>query len=182
MNRNVEKFHRYMEKYHRLIAWNVKKYAESGQKEDIVQDTLEKMYEHIEYLNDENIFPWLMTVSRNLAKDCKKKGGRFGDKIISLEDAREELEKDQYQKSVEEMLAEDWEREELRMFLKKAGDLLYQKNPQWYFILIDAVLLGMSSREMAESLGTNVINVDTMRCRARKYIKKHLGAEAEEYL
>ena len=68
------------------------------------------------------------------------------------------------------------------MFLKKAGDLLYRKNPKWYFILIDAVLLGMSSKEMAESLGTNVVNVDTMRCRARKYMKKHLGAEAEKYL
>ena len=46
MNRNVEKFHRYMEKYHRLIAWNVKKYAESDKKEDIVQETLAKTVKH----------------------------------------------------------------------------------------------------------------------------------------
>ena len=46
MNRNVEKFHRYMEKYHRLIAWNVKKYAESALKEDIVQETLAKTVKH----------------------------------------------------------------------------------------------------------------------------------------
>ena len=182
MNRNVEKFQRYMEKYHRLIAWNVKKYAESALKEDIVQETLAKMYEHIEYLNDDNIFPWLMTVSRNLAIDYKKKGGRFSGKIVPLEDIREELEKEQYPKSAEEAIGENWEMEELRMFLKKAGDLLYRKNPKWYFILIDAVLLGMSSKEMAESLGMNVVNVDTMRCRARKYMKKHLGTEAEKYL
>lgn len=68
-----------------------------------------------------------------------------------------------------------------RHLLWTALNLLYEKNPNWYYIMLDSYALGMSSREIANVLGTTPGNVDVMKVRARTYLRKKLGKDYQEF-
>ena len=59
--------------------------------------------------------------------------------------------------------------------------LLYEKNPIWYYVILDSCYLGMSSAEISKVFHTTTGNVDVIKSRARTYLRKKLGKEFSDY-
>lgn len=178
MSQRLERFARYVHHYQKLIMVNAGKFVEKQLAEDIAQETFIKMYKHLDVLNDETVKEWLIVVSGNIAKDYAKKGGNV--EIYPMEPG-EMLEKmnDLYE-SAEESFEKEEKQKAAREMLRTAYSLLYDKNPNWYYVMIDAYVLGLSSPEIAKVLGMTVGNVDVIKSRARTYLRKKLGKQCYE--
>ncbi len=177
MSQKLDRFHKYLNLYQKLVKVNAGKFVDERLAEDVAQETFLKMYLHLDYLDEEKVKSWLIVVSGNIAKDYLKKGGNVE---VELLDPCEMAECEAYTTESAEEGFEKIEREKaVNTLLRTACSLLYEKNPKWYYILIDSYMLGMSSAEIAKVLGTTAGNVDVMKTRAKAYLRKELH---EEYL
>ena len=77
MSQKLERFEVYLQKYEKLVVANAGNFVDDQLAEDVAQDTFLKMYEHLDYLDDDQIKSWLIVVSGNIAKDYLKKGGKY---------------------------------------------------------------------------------------------------------
>ena len=81
--------------------------------------------------------------------------------------------------SAEESFEKKEKQKAARQLLRTACNLLYEKNPKWYYVIVDSCMLGMSSAQIAKVLNLSVRNVDVCKTRARAYLRKKLGKEYE---
>lgn len=185
MNKNEEKFIRYMTKYEKLITFivrkNMLKYDDWYLAEDIGQETFLRMYRHIDYLSDETVFFWLIAVANNLVRDYRKKGGKYNEEVTDDEKMHTLLDAFESQESAEEVFEQNVMRTMRYDLIREIGAALYEKDPRWSYIMIDAEILNMSSKEIAQALNISVTYVDVIRSRARKYVKKRFGDKVLEY-
>ncbi len=179
MSQKLDRFYKYLERYERLVKSNAGRIVDRELAEDVSQETFVKMYEHMDYLVDERIKGWLLVVSENIAKDYVKKGG--GAKTIYF--APNELSKQMTEsyESAEDNYEKKERQKAARELLRTACSLLYEKNPNWYYIMVDSCMLGMSSAEIGMILNTTAGNVDVMKTRARSYLKKHLKNQYQDF-
>ena len=179
MSQKLERFQKYLDLYEKLVKKNAGNFVANGYVEDVVQETYIKLYEHLDYLGDEIVKQWLLVVSGNIAKDYSRKGGSIEVVLTETLEVREMV------KGVEDSAEESAEKlekqEAARRLLRTACNLLYEKNPVWYYIMIDSCMLGMSSKEIAKVLGFTTTNVNVMKQRARSYLHKKLGDDFHEY-
>lgn len=77
MSQKLDKFQRYLHLYQKMIVANAGNFVDDQLVEDVTQDTLMKMFQHIDYLEDNMVKQWLIVVSGNIAKDYIKKGGKY---------------------------------------------------------------------------------------------------------
>ena len=171
MSQKQERIHRYMEKYADLVWKHASHHVSQCWVDDVMQETFIKLYEHLDYLPDPKVKPWLLITAANIAKDYKKKGGRFESISIDDEEVQESLEVLTY--SIENTLNQKAACE----LLQTALELLYEKNPMWYYVLSDSCMLGMSSKEISKVLNISATNVDVIKIRARKFLHKELGKQ-----
>ena len=75
MSQNKERFLYYLAQYEGLVFANALNFVDNQWVEDVAQDTFMKMYEHLDYLEDDRVKNWLIVVSGNIAKNYLKKGG-----------------------------------------------------------------------------------------------------------
>ena len=179
MSQKLERFESYLQKYERLVIANAGNFVGEQLAEDVAQDTFLKMYEHLDYLDDERIKSWLIVVSGNIAKDYLKKGGKYASEAMELHDLEFQMEK--RSASAEECFEKDEKQKAALDLLRTACSLLFEKNPYWYYIMIDSCLLGMTSAQIGKVLDLKPGNVDVMKNRARAYLKKKLGKEFRDY-
>lgn len=173
MSQKLERFHKYLNLYQKLIKVNAGKFVDTQLAEDVAQETLLRMYKRLDYLDDETVKQWLIVVSGNIAKDYLKKGGNYD---VNFMDAEEfVLEVEEYSESAERTVEKQEKQKAARDLCRTACNLLYKKNPDWYEVIVDSCLLGMSSAQIAKLLNTTTRNVDVMKCRAREYLRKKLG-------
>lgn len=177
MNEKLDRFHRYMNRYEKMIKRYAGKFVGSHLAEDVTQEVLFKMYQKINCLNDDTIVGWLLVVTKNISIDYLKKGGRMDTYPIDPYEIMN------YVDSAEETIFEKRERQrEAAVLCGAAFDLLYQKNPQWYEVIVDSDVLGMSSKQIASELGISPGYVNIIKFRAKKYLNKKLGSEYKECL
>ena len=174
MDQKLEKFYRYMERYDKMVMANARNYIHKSLAEDVAQETFLKMYLHLDYLNDEKIKHWLLMVSGNIAKNYAKKGGQYTEELMEMEQLMDHIEvfHDSAEKVFEQMNREQAALE----LLRAACEILYAKDPAWYFALIDAHLLGMTNDQIARVLGIKAGYVAVIKTRAKSFLKKTLGA------
>lgn len=180
MNQKLERFNHYVNCYQKLIMVNAEKIVDHQTAEDVSQDTFLKMLQHLDYIDDSTVKQWLIVVSGNIAKDYRKKSKKtvlqpmvpLGQKTIH------ERESD----SAEACFEKEEQRKAANQLLETACNLLYEKNPIWGFVMIDCGILGLSSARIAKILNLTTGNVDVIRYRARKYLKKHLGNDFSDIL
>lgn len=177
MNQKLDKFQNYLHMYEKLIMANAGNFVDESLAEDVTQDTLIKMYQHIDYLEDHMVKQWLIVVSGNIAKDYLKKGGKYQAESMEILDFQMERRGE----SAEESYERSEKQKAARQLLWTALSLLYEKNPNWYYIMLDSYALGMSSKEIAGVLHTTPGNVDVQKVRARAYLKKRLGGDYQEF-
>ena len=178
MNHKQERFHKYLDMYGKLVRKNVDHHIQRTLVEDIMQETFLRFYEHLDFLEEEQVKAWLLIVSGNIARDYRKKGAKY--EMLSLDDENiaEDIEEklSSTAQSVETVLNKKAARELLRTAL----ELLYEKNPIWYYVIVDACMMEMSTKQIAEALNLTTINVDVIKRRARKYLLKELGTQYRE--
>ncbi len=179
MSQKLTRFESYLQKYEKLVVANASNFVDDQLAEDVTQDTFLKMYEHLDYLEDDKIKSWLIVVSGNIAKDYLKKGGKYKAEVMDPIDL--EIQMEERFQSAESCFEKNEKRKAALNLLRTACDLLYEKNPYWYFIMLDSCMLGMSSAEIGEFLNLKPGNVDVMKNRARSYLKKKLGKEFQDY-
>ena len=138
-----------------------------------------KMLEHLDFLEDEMVKQWLVVVSGNIAKDYAKKGGSV--ETYAMEPGEVFDRVTETTESAEACYEREVKREAARQLLRTACQLLYEKNPYWYYIMIDSCIAGMTSAQIADILHMTTGNVDVMKSRARAYLKKKLGKEYYDF-
>ncbi len=180
MNEKLDRFHKYLELYEKLVLANASNFVDDCLAEDVSQDTFEKMYEHLDYLDDEGVKSWLVVVSSNIAKDYLKRGGTV--EIQYMDPFELSLQPKGYCESEEERLVREDKKKATLEFLWVACSVLYEKNPMWYYVLLDSCMLGMTSAQIAKVLNTSVGNIDVIKSRARLYLKKKLKHRYREFL
>lgn len=179
MSQKLERFHKYLNLYQKLIKVNAGQFVDDQFTEDVVQETFLKMYERLDYLRDETVKEWLIVVSGNIAKDYSKKGGKFETHAMETEFLDAHMER--LAESAEEYYENEEKHKAVLQLLRTACDLLYDKNPNWYYVMLDSCYMGMSSADIAEMLKTTPMNVDVMKSRARKYLRKKLGGQYYDF-
>ena len=179
MSQKKERFLYYLAKYEKLVIANAKNFVEPQWVEDVAQETFMKMYERMDYLEDDGVKNWLIVVSGNVAKDYMKKGGKHT--IENMNAAEMEYYMEERYDSAEDCVINEEKNKAARELLRTACNLLYEKNPKWYYIMVDSFFLGMSSQKIGKVLGMTTVNVDVCKNRARAYLKKKLGKEFKEY-
>ena len=175
MSQKLERFQKYLDMYEHMVLKNVSRYTGYHHAQDIAQETFLKMFLHLDYLCDAKIKPWLLVVSSNIAKNYMKK-------LEAMEAPVEDTNKDTLKEEGFAESAEDYnvKKEAAHELLRTAFELLYEKNPLWYDIMLDSYILEMSSKEIADVLNITVANVDVIKLRARKYLSKTIGDRYRE--
>lgn len=177
MSEKLERFNKYLNLYQKLVMKNVEKYVARRYVEDVVQETYLKMFEHLDALEDARIKNWLIVISGNIAKDYAKKGGSIEDETVDPVIVHHSMKRKA--ESAEACYEEAERQKAVFRILTTALDLLYEKNPNWYYVMIDSCFFQMSSIQIAKALKTTAGNVDVMKVRARKYLHDKLGTEID---
>ena len=179
MSQKKERFLYYLAEYEKLVIANAGNFVNSHLVEDVAQETFMRMYEHMDYLEDDRVKNWLIVVSGNIAKDYLKKGGVHTTENMNL--AEMEYYGEECYDSAEACVINEEKQKAARVLLRTACNLLYEKNPKWYYIMIDSYYLGMTSQKIGKVLGMSACNVDVCKNRARAYLRKVLGKEYKEF-
>ncbi len=179
MNEKLDKFHRYLNLYQKLIKRNAEKFVDKQISEDVVQETFMRMFQHLDYLEDDMVKQWLMVVSGNIAKDYLKKGGKY--EIYSISPELLEGHQDGRYESAEKCFEREQKQQAAVELCRAVCNLLYEKNPNWYYIMIDSCFLGMTSEQIGKALNLSTGNVNVMKSRARSYLRKKLGKEYDDF-
>lgn len=175
MSQELDRFTKYVNLYQKLVIANAKKIVDHQTAEDVAQETFLKMLDRLDYLKDETVKEWLTVVSRNTALDYAKKGGNVSIYPMAPEIVVECIGKTYV--SAEECFEKEAEQKAVLDLIGTAHRLLYEKNPKWSYILIDSRIAGMSSAQIAKTMGMTTCNVDAIKSRARAYLRKKLGKE-----
>lgn len=175
MSQKLNRFHLYMDKYERLVASIARKYVDEHLVADVAQETFERMYFNLDQLDDDGIANWLAAVSGNVAKDILRKGGDCRTDFVDLQEM-ELLIEERYD-SAEQSFETEEKRKAAGKLIQTAWNLLYKKNPKWYYVMRDSCIHGMSSAEIGKAMGMTANHVDATKSRARSYLRKKLGKE-----
>lgn len=179
MSQKLDKFYEYLDRYQSLVKVNASKFVGEHYAEDVAQETFLRMYEHLEFLNDDMVKQWLIVVSGNLAKDYLKKGGKY--KTNSEDPGALVQKRDKTMESAEASYLKKEKQQAACQLLQTACNLLFEKNPVWYYVMIDSCYLEMSSAEIAKVFKTTAGNIDVIKSRARKYLRKMMGDAAYDF-
>lgn len=175
MNKKLDKFHRYMIRYEKMVKCYAGKFVGNYLAEDVAQEVLFTMYQKIDSLRDDTVSNWLLVVTKHIALDYLKKGGSVNTYPV------EPCLLSEYMESAEEEFFEREEKQKAAAALcGTAFELLYEKNPRWYEVVVAADVLGMSSRQIAKEMDVTPGYVNLMKFRAKKYLNKMLGSEYEK--
>ena len=167
-----------MNLYQKLVKANAENFVDEQLAEDVTQETFLKMYNLLDYLDDDSVKQWLIVVSGNIAKDYLKKGGQYEIQSADPKDMLDQMEL--CTESAESCAQKEEIKKAARELCRTACNLLYEKNPNWYEVIVDSCILGMSTQQIAKVMKISPRNVDAMKFRARTYLRKMLGKDYEE--
>ena len=178
MDQKLKIFYRYMEGYDKMVMANARNYIHKSLVEDVTQETFLKMYLHLDYLNDDKIKHWLLMVSGNIAKNYAKKGGQYTEELMEMERLMEHI--DAFENSAEKVFEQKNREKAVLELLQAACEILYEKDPNWYFVLIDAKMLEMTNDQIGKVLGITAGHVAVIKSRAKSFLRKKLGKHYQE--
>lgn len=171
----MERDHRlddYFEKYCDLVIRNayaiVKNYEEA---EDICQESFARLLLRIEDVPPKKVKPWLMSVSKHLAIDHTRKGGRY--KMNLGLEISEEYFMDDENDPVEIMMEKERSANR-RIILRRLKDV----NRNWYAAIIMSELKNMSNQEIGDILGISPGLVSQWKHKGKKWLQ---NAYREEF-
>ena len=142
--------------------------------QDVCQEVFIKVYRAIERLNEKSVKGWLMVVTRLTAIDTlRKRTGRRR--------ANPEIEEtDSYQEPFsEDRILDDYLMKEFTSQLFLA---LYEKNKEWYEIVMKLDVEDVPAAEVARELGISVNHLRVKHYRARAWLREKFGEDLKDLL
>ena len=142
--------------------------------QDVCQEVFIKMYRAIDGLDEKSIKGWLLVVSRLTAIDNLRKRTRRREANPDPE------EKDTYHEPyTPDRILDDFL---LREFAGNHFLALYEKNKEWYEIVMRLDVEGAPTAEVAQELGLSINHLRVKHHRARAWLREHFGKELRELL
>ena len=178
MSQRQERFQKYLDEYEKLVLKNANNHVHRHVAEDITQETFLKLYEHLDHLKEEQVKPWLLIVSSNIAKDYGRKGSGYEN--LSYEDEVNLKVIEQSNETPEQCIERVVNQKAARELLRTALELLYERSPLWYYVIVDSYMMDMTDREIGHALHLSAEYVNVVRVRARQFLKKKLGKQYRE--
>lgn len=138
--------------------------------QEISQTAFLKLYIRLEEaIEPERIRPWLLTTTKNLAINSRKKNKR--------ELANEDMEMLSFlcdcEPSAEEVTTKVRYNQEVNELSGEIIQELYEENPRWHEAIMLAYAYEMSQKKVAETMGVSLEVLHSMLYRARKWVQRH---------
>ncbi|MCI8416767.1 MAG: RNA polymerase sigma factor [Lachnospiraceae bacterium] len=138
--------------------------------QDICQEVFFRLHLYFDSMAREKMKAWLVVVAANIARDLKKKGGKYRESVGLPE--TEELENlSDTSNNIEEFL----ERSDALLFCTEALAALREKNKTWYEVLILVECMEVPRKKIAEVHGVRLGTVDGYLRRAKKWLRRNYG-------
>ena len=137
--------------------------------QDVCQDVFIKVYRAIEGLDEESIKGWLLVVTRLTSIDTLRKRTRRREANPETDEAP----------FCEDRILDDYL---LKEFTSQLFVALYEKNQEWYEIVMKLDVEDAPAAEVARELGVSVNHLRVKHHRARAWLRKEFGSELKELL
>lgn len=149
--------------------------------QEITQKTFIQLYIHLDNMDMDYIFPWLVRTAKNFLYNSNRNSKReiLGEVIDTI------MEYD-YALCCTESMDERYIREEQRQRIGELNDSifekLYKKNRKWYEALTLVYCLEKPQQEVAEELGIAIDTLQSRLYRAKQWIRKNYAKEYENVM
>lgn len=146
--------------------------------EDICQETFIRFGTEMYEISEEKVLAWLFCVSRRLALDYLKKGGKYTTEL-GLEN--ETLDKYSFGDYLDPsyIYERNCELDSEKEIEKRVLEKLKKKNPKWYDLLCLCHREDMSTAQMGEELGITSNLTSKWKERLGKWIKREFEKERD---
>lgn len=162
----------YIQCYGDMLFRHVRTFVDYHTAEDICQETFLRLADNLDHVKPELVKAWLQKVSKRLAFDYRKKGGRY---TIRVGLGPEEMEIEDERSDTERIVLEREESRELNRIL----GCLEAENPRWHDALLMRYQERMSDREIGKAMGIKASLVGQWRRRARLWLKRRYSGEGD---
>lgn len=143
--------------------------------QEITQEVFLKLYKHFDTFDEDYLTAWLMTTTKNAAKNHMKKVEReILDEDIGLTSDLHVVDK-----SAEEIVIERADGEETFRLSRKILDDLYEINERWYDAMTMVYCMEKRQQDVADELGVSIEVLHSVLYRAKKWVRKHYNADEE---
>lgn len=167
MDKENHQFDDFFRKYRNMVTKNVYSYVEDYYTaEDICQETFIRFRQNMDRVEPEKVKIWLFQVSKRLAIDYLRKGGK--NKIdVGLEGARD-IPADRKHFDLSAILEEKEDRELMGSALHR----LKNEKPVWYDAVLMSYVEGMDNCTIGKELGVKAFLVSKWKARARRWLNR----------
>lgn len=169
-----EKDHRlddYFERYGDMLFRHVRTFVDYHTAEDICQETFLRLAANLDHVEPKMVKAWLLKVSKRLAFDHRKKGGRYETRVGL---GPEEMEIEDERSDTERIVIKLEESREMDRVLGR----LEKEKPKWHDALLMRYQERMSDQEIGVAMGIKASLVGQWRRRARLWLKdRYSGGE-----
>lgn len=163
------------QKYRSVIKKNAYTYVKNDHTaEDICQDTFYLLMINADTVRQEEAKQWLNEVSKNLAIDCCRKGGRY--RILYGLDEWENLHLDPDCPDLSDLMVR---LEKIDSQLEALKDLK-RKKPKWHKVMSMSCYADMDNSSIGKAMGVNAALVSQWIHRAREWLR-NAYEKKEEY-
>ncbi len=163
----------YFECYKDMLYRHVCTYVDHHTAEDICQETFLRLSKNLDHVHPEMVKAWLLRVSKRLALDYLKKGGKYKTEVGF---DQEEMDIIDVHSDTERMVTEAEESREKYRVLES----LEREKPEWFDALLMRYQERMSDREIGEAMGVKSSLVGQWRRRARRWLMDRYSVENKE--
>ena len=161
-----------------LIYRTAMKYSDNNQDvaQEITQDVFLKLYIHFDTFDEEYLTAWLVTTTKNLARNYMKKSSReVLDADIVLTSY---LHTENMVESTEDAVIKKFLQEEDVRQGRFILDALYKKNERWYEAVTMVYCMEKKQADVAKEMGISIEVLHSVLYRAKKWIfKKYYSDE-----
>lgn len=139
--------------------------------DDIVQETMLKLYLNIDALEEDRVEGWVRVAARNLGIDFQRKAQRFDWNELDEELPADELELP--------TIAEE-EEQERNHFFQEVMDALKEHDESSYYITREIKVHERPEKEVASEMGITIGNLRVKMTRSKKWPCRHFADKAKE--
>lgn len=160
-----------------LIYRTAMKYSDNNTDvaQEITQDVFLKLYIHFDTFDEEYLTAWLVTTTKNLARNYRKKASReiLDEDIILTSDLHIE---NMVESTEDTVINEFLQKEDVRRG-NSILDALYEKSKRWYEAVTMVYCMEKKQADVAEEMGISIEVLHSVLYRAKKWINKEYNSD-----
>lgn len=139
--------------------------------DDIVQETMVKLYLNIDALEEEKIEGWVRVAARNLGIDYQRKAKHF---------EWNELDENLQAEEIDIPTIAEEEEQEKKYFFQEVMEALKEHDESGYYITREIKVCERPEKEVASEMGITIGNLRVKMTRTKKWLCRHFADKAKE--